>query len=221
LVVLNQISFTLSPGNLMGLVGGNGSGKTTLINIIAGDLTAGSGSIALDGTVLTRMPNYRRAQFIGRVHQESYKAMASELTVKEVLAVAARRGKALRFSFPSIDTAEQELSEMSQYLMDFLQSKADMPTHTLSGGERQLLALTIAVLGRPRLLLLDEHRASLDEEHKSTVDRLLLSYLRNNRALGITATHDRAWVQNFCTCYGLLAEGSIQFVRLRGNLTNT
>jgi ABC-type uncharacterized transport system ATPase component len=78
--VLRNLSFDLGEGQIVGLMGGNGSGKTTLLDIISGELAAESGSIALNNSRIDRLAAYRRYRFIGRVHQESYKSLAGDLT---------------------------------------------------------------------------------------------------------------------------------------------
>lgn len=215
LEVLRGVSFNLGPNQMMALVGPNGCGKTTLLNIIAGDLQADSGAVRLDGANLLSFPAHRRARIIGRVHQESYKSMASELTVGEVLAIARQRGHRLSCAFPHCSEAIGEIGLLSPPIADFLASKASLPTEVLSGGERQLLALAVAVLGNPVLMLLDEHKASLDATHDAVVDELLTRFIRTRRCAAIAATHNSEWVNSVCTCVGRFESGAVTVSEVR------
>jgi len=198
LQVLKDVSFDLGDGQIMGLMGANGSGKTTLLNVISGELAADGGGIAVDGDAIDALAAYRRYRFIGRVHQESYKAMAADLTVAQMLAIAERRRHSLRLSAPNAQGAVLDLADYSQHIADFLTGRADVPTKLLSGGQRQLLAIAISVLGGPKLLLLDEHLASLDAIHVDIADQVIKSAADKNRMMVIAASHNKTWVNSFC-----------------------
>ncbi len=174
-------------------MGPNGCGKTTLLNLIAGDLRPDSGSIVLDKQDLLQLPPHRRSRVIGRVHQESYKALAAELTVGEVVAIAHQRTHILSFGLPASRLAINAVARLSAAVEDFLIETKRLTAETLSGGQRQLLALAVAVLGAPKLLLLDEHRASLDEQHKTIADELIQKFLDTHCAAAAVATHDKEW----------------------------
>ncbi len=210
LQVLRDITLSLRDGDILGLIGPNGSGKTTLLNVLSGELRPDKGYIYVDRFRADRLPAHRRYRFIGRVHQESYKAMAADLTVAEMLAIAARRGHSLRLTRPSADRAVSELAVYAPHVADFLRERANIPTKQLSGGQRQLLALAVSILGRPKLLLLDEHLASLDATHVENADQLITNVVLKTRMMVIAVTHDHAWIDAFCTCGTRLVEGKNQ-----------
>lgn len=193
LQVLRGVSFSIAPHQMVALMGPNGCGKTTLLNIIAGDLQADSGTVRLEGRQILELSTNRRAQFIGRVHQDSYKALASELTVGELVAVANRRRHGLSLRLPQARAAISFIETMSQAVAAFVAEREQMTAEHLSGGQRQLLSLVVATLGEPTILLLDEHRASLDEQYKSIADDLLGQFLQMRPSAAIVATHDEEW----------------------------
>ena len=90
---LNGISLHLDEGDFVTVIGGNGAGKSTLLNMIAGVYPVDCGSIIVDGVDVTRLPEYKRAKYLGRVFQDPMTGTAADMQIEENLALAARRGK--------------------------------------------------------------------------------------------------------------------------------
>ena len=209
LLLFEHVSFTVEDGVIMAVLGPNGCGKTTLFRLVSGEISPDSGSIELDETPLDSVPLYRRSKSIGRVHQDSYRSLASDLTIREVLSIAAKRRKLLTLSFPSPERALAELGEISGEVLQFLKVYLNTPTRFLSGGERQLLAIAICVLGRPRLILLDEHTASLDDKYRREVDMLLKRVTQHTNASVLCITHDQAWARRYVDSYAVFRDRSV------------
>ena len=205
LLVLDCVSFGLGPGEIMALMGPNGSGKTTLVRLIAGELSPDSGEIWLQGQNITQKPEYQRSTAIGRVYQESYKSLASELTVQEILCIASKRKGRLSFKFARAESVLESVGLYSAEAEQFLRSHLSIPTHLLSGGQNQLLALIVALLGEPSLVLLDEHLASLDQKYRSVADGFLTMYVRTRQCSVIAATHDKEWAEMTASVEGTLS----------------
>ena len=161
-VVFSDLNFTLNDGDFVTVIGGNGAGKSTMLNIIAGAYTPDEGTITIDGHDITKMPEHKRAKYIGRVFQDPRMGTATDMWVEENMAVADRRGKrrGLRWSITNKDRAryKKELAQLDLGLEDRLSTKMGL----LSGGQRQAVTLLMAALNNPKLLLLDEHTAALD-----------------------------------------------------------
>ena len=90
---LNGINLHLDEGDFVTVIGGNGAGKSTMLNMIAGVYPVDCGSIIVDGIDITRLPEYKRAKYLGRVFQDPMTGTAADMQIEENLALAARRGK--------------------------------------------------------------------------------------------------------------------------------
>ena len=166
---LVDIDFTIEDGDFITVIGGNGAGKSTLLNVIAGVYTPESGSIVLAGKDITRLPEHKRAKYLGRVFQDPMTGTAASMEIQENLALAYRRGKlrGLRWGVPKREKAffKQQLTFLGLGLEDRMTAKVGL----LSGGQRQALTLLMATLKKPELLLLDEHTAALDPKTAARV----------------------------------------------------
>ena len=166
---LAGLTLRLNEGDFCTVIGGNGAGKSTMLNAVAGTWLVDEGTIRIDGEDVTRLPEHKRAKYLGRVFQDPMTGTAATMQIEENLALAARRGKR-RTLRPGITKAEREefierLKILDLGLEDRLTSKVGL----LSGGQRQALTLLMATLIRPKLLLLDEHTAALDPKTAAKV----------------------------------------------------
>lgn len=166
--VLRGVSFCVEPASVLGVCGGNGSGKTTLVTILAAILPPDDGKVSLMGVPLGPRADYRR--MIGYVPQGI--ALAPRLTVRQNLmfwaSVQGMHGAAMR-------DAVQEAAVLADTL-PFM----DKTVARLSGGMARRANLAAGILGNPRLLLLDEPTAGIDEETRD----ILLAAIRVRRERG-------------------------------------
>ena len=166
---LKGVSLTLEEGDFVTVIGGNGAGKYTLLNAIAGVWPIDAGQILIDGQDVTKLPEHRRAAFLGRVFQDPMNGTAATLGIDENLALASRRGK-MRTLKKGIKAAErEEYKELLKPLGLGLEDRMTAKVGLLSGGQRQALTLLMATLKKPKLLLLDEHTAALDPKTAAKV----------------------------------------------------
>lgn len=166
---LSGLNLHLNEGDFVTVIGGNGAGKSTMLNAVAGVWPVDEGKIFIDSVDVTKLPEHKRAAYLGRVFQDPMTGTAAGMQIEENLALAARRG-AKRFLKPGITQKEREyykerLASLGLGLEDRLTSKVGL----LSGGQRQALTLLMATLKKPRLLLLDEHTAALDPKTAAKV----------------------------------------------------
>lgn len=187
---LKDLSLTLKNGDFVTVIGGNGAGKSTLLNAIAGVWLVDEGQILIDGKDVTKLPEFKRAAFLGRVFQDPMNGTAATMGIEENLALAFRRGdkRGLR---QGINNSERKLyrdllAGLGLGLEDRLTSKVGL----LSGGQRQALTLLMATLKKPKLLLLDEHTAALDPKTAAKVLETTERIVRRDRLTTLMITHN-------------------------------
>jgi branched-chain amino acid transport system ATP-binding protein len=173
--VLRDVSLSLEPGRILAVLGANGAGKTTLLRTLSGLIRPTGGRVRFDGVDLreTRVEQLVRR---GIAHVPEGRGVVTELTVDENL----RLGGLWRTD--KVD-ARRALDEVYE-LFEPLARRRKQPGHQLSGGERQLLALGRALVGRPRLLLLDEPSLGLAPRVTAQIMRLLRT-LRDSTGLTV------------------------------------
>ena len=187
---LNGLNLTLHDGDFVTVIGGNGAGKSTMLNAIAGSFQIDSGSIIIDGTEITSLPEYKRAAFLGRVFQDPMMGTAPTMQIEENLALAARRGQRRGLKW-GITKAERESYQEKLRSLDLgLEDRMSAKVGLLSGGQRQALTLLMAALQKPKLLLLDEHTAALDPRTAAKVLALSDRIVQEHNLTTLMITHN-------------------------------
>ena len=168
-VALRDLSLTINEGEFVTVIGGNGAGKSTMMNVISGSIMVDEGQILLDGKDITRLPEHKRAQYLGRVFQDPMMGTAATMQIEENLALAARRGQPRGLRVGITRAEREEYREQLKILDLGLENRLTAKVGLLSGGQRQALTLLMATLRQPKLLLLDEHTAALDPKTAAKV----------------------------------------------------
>ena len=208
---LNGVSLSLKEGDCVTVIGSNGAGKSTLLNAIAGLWMVDSGSIKIAGDDITKLPDYKRAKYIGRVFQDPMLGSAATMQIEENMALAARRGKR-RTLRKGITQQEREnylelLKELNLGLEDRLTSKVGL----LSGGQRQALTLLMSTMEKPKLLLLDEHTAALDPKTAAKVLELTEKLVSENNLTTFMVTHNMRDALKYGNRLIMMCDGKIIF----------
>ena len=189
-VALKNINLEIDDGDFITVIGGNGAGKSTLLNLIAGIHFTDTGSLFLDGMDLTGMPEYVRAEYLGRVFQDPMMGTAANMQIEENLALAMRRGKRRTLSW-GVQPAERALYREKLALLGLgLENRMTSKVGLLSGGQRQALTLLMATLQKPKLLLLDEHTAALDPKTAKKVLDLTETFVTDGGLTTFMVTHN-------------------------------
>ena len=191
-LALNDISITLNEGDFVTVIGGNGAGKSTMLNMVAGVYPVDCGQILIDGIDVTKLPEYKRAKYLGRVFQDPMTGTAADMQIDENLALAARRGK-MRTLRPGIAAKEKsEYKELLKMLDLGLEDRLTSKVGLLSGGQRQALTLLMSTLKKPKVLLLDGHTAALDPKTAKKVLDITEEIVAKNNLTTIMITHNMA-----------------------------
>ena len=189
-LALNDLSLTLNNGDFVTIIGGNGAGKSTMLNAIAGAWRPDSGRIIIDGEDITNIPEHKRAKVLGRVFQDPMMGTASNMWVEENLAIARRRGQKHTLRWAITPAERNEYRELLKPLGLGLEDRLTTKMGLLSGGQRQAITLLMATMGKPKLLLLDEHTAALDPKTAATVLGLTDKLISEGGLTALMVTHN-------------------------------
>jgi ABC-type lipoprotein export system ATPase subunit len=203
LEVLRGVTFAAKHGEAIAITGPSGSGKSTLLHLLGGLDTADHGTITFDGAEITKLAARKLAAFrrqkIGFVFQFHY--LLPDLSAIENIALPLLIAREKR---------EYAYSRAANLLEDaHLTGREDHPISHLSGGEQQRVALARALVTHPRLLLADEPTGNVDAAIGEELGKALVSYVRNNGAVAVMATHS-ATLASLCDRAFVLDDGRLK-----------
>jgi len=186
---IRELDLFLTDGDFLTIIGSNGAGKSTLLNLIAGTILPTTGRVFLNEEDVTTVAAYKRARSIGRIVQDPLAGTAPEMTVAENLALAMKRhSRGMRLALPR--KLRRKFKDQLAVLNIGLDARMDCPVSLLSGGERQALAVLMATLVPPKILLLDEHTAALDPANATMIVRLTESFVNRSGLATLMVTHN-------------------------------
>jgi len=188
---LDKINLDVKAEDYIAIIGSNGAGKTTLLNIIAGVFPPeNGGQIIVNDKEVSGLSEYRRARYVGRVYQDPHIGTAAKMSIEENMAMALLRGQPRGLRVAS-DKQRRELFHAALAPLGLgLENRLNALVGTLSGGQRQALALVMATLSKPAILLLDEHVATLDPRTAQIVLDLTEMLVKRERMTTIMVTHN-------------------------------
>lgn len=206
--VFDGFNFKVNNGDFISVIGSNGSGKTTLLNLICGSMKPDDGKILFEGKDITNESEFRRAKMIGRVFQEPKIGTCADLTILENMALADNKNK--RFGLgrcvnkKRIDYYKTLLEQCDMGL----ENRLGVQVGTLSGGQRQALALVIANMTDIKLLILDEHIAALDPKSSERVMELTKNLVEKNNITTMMVTHNLRFAVEYGNRLVMMHEGN-------------
>lgn len=196
-IVFDNFNFKVEKGEFVSIIGSNGSGKTTLLNLICGSLKPDEGSIIFNGNDITNVSEFKRAKMIGRVFQEPKIGTCADLTILENMALADNKNKHFGLgrcvNKKRIDYYKTLLEQCNMGL----ENRMGVEVGTLSGGQRQALALVIANMTDIELLILDEHIAALDPKSSERVMELTQELVKKNEITTMMVTHNLRFAADY------------------------
>ena len=207
LCLFEDFSLTVEKGEFISVVGSNGSGKTSLLNILCGSIPVDAGRLMLDGTDITRQKEHVRARRIARIYQNPALGTCAKMTILENMALADSKYKHMNLR-PGTDRAQigryrGMLAELGLGLENMLQARAG----SLSGGQRQALALTMSRLNPIDFLVLDEHTAALDPKAADIIMRLTHQMVTRGKLTAIMVTHNLRFALDYGSRLLMLHQG--------------
>ena len=189
-VLFNDFSFNVNKGDFISVIGSNGSGKTTLLNLACGTMQPDSGSVIFEGNDITKVSEYKRAKFIGRVLQDPRMGTCGSLSILENMALSDNKNKSYGLS-PVINKkrVDHYKTLLEQCGMG-LENRMGVKVGSLSGGQRQALALIIATMTDIKMLILDEHTAALDPKSSETLMQITDKIVKEKQLTTLMVTHN-------------------------------
>lgn len=201
--VLEDVTFTVAPGDFVALIGPNGSGKSTLLKCICGLLSPSMGTVMLEGHPVRTIPVRALARTMGVVPQDAWQR--AEFTVEEVVLMG--RG-------PYLGLMEREGPEDYEAVRDAMEATgtlllADRLLSQLSGGEFQRVMIARALAQRPQVMLLDEPTAHLDLRYQTEIMTLLKRINEEKAITVIAAIHDLNLAAQYFERFVLMKQGMV------------
>lgn len=207
--VISNLSLTVEKSDFITLLGSNGAGKSTLLNLICGSIIEDDGEIILDDEDLTPRRAHQRSLVLGRVHQDPNLSVSPNMTLLENLSLADAKGQgfSLRRAIHKnrIKDYKETLSPLGLGLEDQLNTKIGL----LSGGQRQAVALYMAVMKKPKLLLLDEHTAALDPRTSVLIMDVTKKLIEEHKITTLMVTHNMSQALDYGNRLLMMHEGRL------------
>ena len=197
-VLFEDFNLAIEKNQFVSVIGSNGSGKTTILNLLCGTLPVDGGHIFVGDKDITKLKEYQHSAFIGRVFQDPAAGTCAGMTILENMSLADHKGK--RYGLrPGVNKRRQDFYRSQLELLKLgLEDKLDLKVGSLSGGQRQALALLLATLTPLDLLILDEHTAALDPKSSENVMALTERFVREKQLTTLMVTHNL----KFAVSYG-------------------
>ncbi len=207
-ILFSDFNLTLNKGDFVSVVGSNGSGKTTMLNIISGDIIPDSGRVELNGADITKKKNYVRAKNIARVFQNPAMGTCPSMTIFENMSIADNKGKSYGLK-KGLNTKRKDFYASQLEILGMgLENRMNTQAGSLSGGQRQALALIMATMSEPDLLLLDEHTAALDPKSSDIVMELTDDIVKKKNITTLMITHNLRYAVNYGNRAIMMHEGN-------------
>lgn len=188
--LFQDFNLTIRDHEFVSVVGSNGSGKTSLLNIICGSIGVDSGNIIVNGTDITGKKDFLRQRKIGRVYQDPSKGTCPSMNILENMSLADNKGKGYGLTKGVNKARIEEYRESLKHLNLGLEDKLYTKVGSLSGGQRQALALLMSTMTPIEFLILDEHTAALDPKTAEIIMELTDKIVREKKVTTIMVTHN-------------------------------
>lgn len=205
--LFNDFSFKVEKGEFVSVIGSNGSGKTTLLNLACGTMKPDGGNIIFNGKDITKLPEHKRAAYIGRVLQDPRMGTCGNLTILENMALADNKNKPFGLGAGVNKKRADHYRMLLETCGMGLENRMNVPVGNLSGGQRQAIALIIASMTDIDLLILDEHTAALDPKSSETLMEITDKVVKEKGLTTLMVTHNLRFAIEYGTRLVMMHEG--------------
>ena len=205
--LFKDFNLKINDGEFVSVVGSNGSGKTSMLNLICGSIPVDSGKILISGQDITKKKDFLRYKNIGRVYQDPAMGTCPNMTILENMSLADNKGKSFGLKLGTnkarIDFYREQLSRLDLGLED----KLNIKVGSLSGGQRQAMALLMATMTPIEFLILDEHTAALDPKTADLIMELTDQIVKEKHLTTIMVTHNLRYAVEYGNRLIMMHEG--------------
>ncbi len=188
--LFNNFNLEVDDGEFVSVVGSNGSGKTSMLNIICGSIPVEAGEILISGKDISKEKEFKRNSYIGRVYQNPAMGTCPSMTILENMALADNKGKPFLFGRGTNKARISYYQELLSQLNLGLEDKLGVKVGSLSGGQRQAMALLMSTMTPIDFLILDEHTAALDPKTAELIMELTDQIVKQKKLTTIMVTHN-------------------------------
>ena len=208
--LFDGFSLSIPEGQFVCVVGSNGSGKTSLLNIICGSIPIDGGRILIGGEDITGMPEHRRLRRIGRVYQDPARGTCPSMTILENMSMADTKGRPFNLR-PCVNRRKtDENRAMLAQLGLGLEDKMGVMVGSLSGGQRQAMALLMSTMTPIEFLILDEHTAALDPKTAEIIMQLTGKIVAQKKLTTIMVTHNLRYAVEYGNRLLMMHQGHLE-----------
>ena len=208
--LFNDFNLTIPEKQFVCVVGSNGSGKTSLLNIICGSIDMDEGSVLVGGKNITSQPEHKRLRRIGRVYQNPALGTCPSMTILENMSMADNKGKPFNL-LPCVNRKKtEEYRAMLAQLGLGLEDKMGVQVGSLSGGQRQAMALLMSTMTPIEFLILDEHTAALDPKTAEIIMQLTGRIVAEKKLTTIMVTHNLRYAVEYGDRVLMMHQGHIE-----------
>ncbi len=207
--LFDHFNFSVGDQEFVSVVGSNGSGKTSMLNIICGSIPVDNGTIAINGTDITGMPEFKRLKRIGRVYQNPAMGTCPNMTILENMSLADNKGKSFNLKWGTDKNRIDFYRDRLKILNLGLEDKLQIPVGSLSGGQRQAMAMLMSTMTPIEFLILDEHTAALDPKTADLIMELTDKIVREKHLTTIMVTHNLRYAVKYGSRLIMMHRGEI------------
>ena len=207
--LFDDFNLTVPDGQFVSVVGSNGSGKTSMLNIICGSIQADKGEVLVNGVNIANERDYLRHRSIGRVYQDPSKGTCPSMNILENMSIADNKGKHYGLKRGVNRHRKDYYRELLSGLGLGLEDKLYTKVGSLSGGQRQAVALLMSTMTPLQFLILDEHTAALDPKTADIIMELTEKIVREKHVTTIMVTHNLRYAIEYGDRLLMMHEGSV------------